>query len=93
MDKNYGSIDNLENEVNETKNIMIDNCNKIIERGDYLGDLEDKAELLNSNSLVFNTKSRQLKNSMWVKSNMCYFIGFIILILIIIIIVIENKKK
>ena len=92
MDKNYGSIENLENEVNETKNIMIDNCNKIIERDEYLSNLEDKAELLSSNSVVFNTKSRQLKNSMWVKSNMFYFIGFIILLLIIIIITVVKKK-
>jgi hypothetical protein len=92
MDNNI-QIGKLEEQVNETKEILKNNCNKVIERDERLGLLEDRAEALTMNSNIFQVKSKRLKNKMWIKSKLCYFISFFILILIIIIIVIENKKN
>lgn len=88
MDNN---IDNLESQINETKEILRDNCNKLIERDERLGLLEDKTETLKMDGNIFRSKSNKLKNKMWFKSKIPYFIIIFILLLVIIIIIIKNK--
>ena len=58
MDTNI-QIDKLEEQVSETKDILKNNCNKIIERDERLGLLQDKAESLAMNSDIFQVNSKR----------------------------------
>ena len=47
-------------QTNEVKNIMIDNIEKIILRGDKLDDLVEKTSKLTTTSKMFYKKAREL---------------------------------
>ena len=59
------NIDKLTKEVDETKHLLMKNCEKVIERGNTLDSIDDKAAALNLSSISFKKTSTQLKNKMW----------------------------
>ena len=79
------NIDKLTKEVDETKHLLMKNCEKVIERGNTLDSIEDKATALNLSSVSFKKTSTKFKNKMWWKERSCLFIvtGTITIILII----------
>ena len=86
------NIRNLESQIDETKEVLKNNCNRIVERDERLSLLEKRTETLSMDANTFRSKSNKLKNQMWLKSKIPYFIGFFIILLVIIIIILENKK-
>eukprot|EP01080_Neovahlkampfia_damariscottae_P007182 gene7182-11494_t len=70
----------IKNQVEETKDIMIENIEKVIERGEKLEILVEKSEDLSESAVVFNQTARNVKWLM-LRRNM-----YLIIILIIIII-------
>ena len=84
-------INQLEEQVDQTKQILRDNCEKIIQRDERLHLLEEQTQNLTIDSNIFKVKSNKLKNKMWVKSKIPYFICLFIFLVIVIIIIIRNR--
>jgi len=93
IDTNNNNIDKLTKEVDETKQLLMKNCEKVIERGNTLDSIDDKAAALNLSSVSFKKTSIQLKNKMWWQDKSCIFIVAGILVIIIIIIIASSTKK
>ena len=87
------NIDKLTKEVDETKHLLIKNCEKVIERGNTLDSIDNKAAALNLSSVSFKKTSTQLKNKMWWEEKSCIFIVVGIFLLIIINIIASSIKK
>ena len=69
----------IQGEIDETVRIMNMNVEKILERGEKLSDLEQRADGLSSNSVNFNRgveeiRSRQ-KKEMWMKGSIATLAG------------------
>jgi len=82
----------LNQEVDETKHLLMKNCEKIIERSNNLDELDYKAALLNLSSVNFKKNTKKLKNKMWYQKNCCIFISVAILIIVILILLLFKKK-
>ncbi|XP_031382084.1 vesicle-associated membrane protein 711-like isoform X2 [Punica granatum] len=78
-DPNADRLNRLKGEMSQVRTVMIDNIEKVLERGDRLALLVEKASTLQGNTLRFKRQSRRLKNTMW---------GALLLILAIIIYVV-----
>jgi len=90
---NENYIKQLNKEVDETKHLLIKNCDRIIERGDNIDDLDSKTDALNSSSLNFRYNTVRLRNNLWWKDKGCILVTIIIIVVIILIIALTNKKK
>jgi len=81
------AVEDLHSEVDEVKNIMIKNIDQILERGERLNELMDRAEILESSSREFHDTSRKVKRKMWWQNlKMKIIIGVVVSLLLIIII-------
>lgn len=52
-------------EVDEVRQLMLDNITKLLSRGDKLNSLVDQTDRLNTSSLMFLKKAKQIKRRMW----------------------------
>lgn len=52
-------------EVEEVRDLMLQNINKILARGDKINLLVDQTDRLTSSSLVFQKRTQQIKKKMW----------------------------
>uniref|UniRef100_A0A6C0IY54 V-SNARE coiled-coil homology domain-containing protein n=1 Tax=viral metagenome TaxID=1070528 RepID=A0A6C0IY54_9ZZZZ len=86
------NINDLSKQVDETKHLLMKNCDKIIERGNNIDELDHKAAALNLSSVQFKKNTKTLKNKMWCQKNYCIFIVFTLLIIVILILVIPKKN-
>ena len=75
--------------------IMRDNIGKVLDRGDKLGDLEDKSENLMEGAQAFRRGAKKLSWNTWCQSLRSYFIvgGIVALILTVVIAKAVLKKK
>lgn len=92
MEDTKTTIDNLNKELDETKYLLQQNTEKVIERGNTLDDLDHKTASLNLSAVNFRKKSRNFKNKIWWKDKTPYIIVIIIIIIILIIIIVSSKK-
>ena len=72
-------VKQMQGEIDETVRMMNLNVEKILERGEKLSDLEQRADGLSSNSVNFNRgveeiRSRQ-KKEMWMKGSIATLAG------------------
>eukprot|EP01083_Nonionella_stella_P086679 240942_1 len=73
----------VKEEINQVKNIMFENIDKVLERGDKIELLVDKTDRLDEHAFRFKKRSRRLKNAMWWKNlKMGLLLVFIVLIVI-----------
>ena len=93
MSSTNKSLENIHKQVDETKHLLMNNCNKIIERGEKIDTLDERAAVLNLSSVSFKKNTRKLKNKMWWQEKRCIFVAIIIIILLILIIVFTYKSK
>ncbi|RNA35065.1 vesicle-associated membrane 7-like [Brachionus plicatilis] len=56
---------NLQSQVNDVKDVMKTNIDKVLQRGDRLDDLVDKTTDLEANAVQFTTVSKKIKRKMW----------------------------
>ena len=89
---NENYLNQLNQEVTETKNLLLKNCDKIVDRENSINELDSRAAALNLSSITFKHNTNKLKNKMWWKEKRCIFGAIIILIIIIVIIVLSNKS-
>ncbi len=71
------------NKIEDVKNIMVDNIEKVLERGEKIELLVDKSEQLQQQAFKFHTSSKQLKNAMIWRRIQMYIAIFLILAIII----------
>lgn len=90
MKNNYttSKILDIQEEIDQTKDIVHRNIDLVIERGDKLDELQDKSDNLNVQSHLFRKSAKKLKCKMLVKNiKMIILLLFIILIIILLIII------
>ncbi|KAF5838848.1 R-SNARE protein, VAMP72-family [Dunaliella salina] len=58
-------ITQVQRKVNEVKDVMVENIEKVLERGERIELLVDKTDVLRNQAEVFQKKGRSLRNKMW----------------------------
>ncbi len=93
--KNYNTnnFTQLQGQVNDVKDVMTENIDKILKRGDKLEDLVDKTNDLESSAIQFNVTAKKVKRKMWWKNlKMMFILGMVILIILAVIITVLVLK-
>lgn len=81
-DPNADRINRLKGEMGQVRTVMIDNIDKVLERGDRLELLVDKTNTMQTNTLRFRKQTRRFRSSVWWR-NVKLTILLILLILVI----------
>lgn len=82
-DPNADTINRIKGEMNQVRNVMIENIDKVLERGDRLELLVDKTANIQNKAFRFRKQTRQFRNSMWWRN--CKLVsGLIFLVLIVV---------
>ncbi|KAI8011533.1 Vesicle-associated membrane protein 724 [Camellia lanceoleosa] len=76
----------VQDQVSQLKNIMQENITKVIERGENLNDLSDKAHDLRDSAEGFKKVSDQIKRKMWYQNMKTKLIVVVILLVLALII-------
>ena len=61
-------INRVQGEIDEVRSIMVENIERVLERGEKIELLVDKTENLNHQAFRFKKQSRALRNMMWWKN-------------------------
>lgn len=70
-------------EVGEVRLLMLDNINKIMNRGDKISSLVDQTDRLTSSSLVFQRKAQAIRRKMWFSNAKFIIVCVCMLILVL----------
>ncbi|KAI5951756.1 hypothetical protein KGF54_004831 [Candida jiufengensis] len=73
-------------EVGEVRQLMLENINKLLNRGDKINSLVDQTDRLNTSSSLFQKKAQQIKRRMWfhkAKFIVSIVVGILLIILYI----------
>ncbi|CAD7704069.1 unnamed protein product [Ostreobium quekettii] len=82
-DPNADAITRARGGIAEVKNIMIENIEKVLERGERIELLVDKTDHLSSEAFMFRKEAKRLKHKMWWKNvKLAALIVLIVLIVI-----------
>ncbi|CAH1428126.1 vesicle-associated membrane protein 711 [Lactuca sativa] len=81
-DPNADRINRLKGEMGQVRTVMLENIDKVLERGDRLDLLVDKTDTMQTNTLRFRKQTRRYRTSVWWK-NVKLTIALILLILVI----------
>ncbi|XP_022142359.1 vesicle-associated membrane protein 711 [Momordica charantia] len=82
-DPNADRINRLKGEMSQVRNVMIENIDKVLERGDRLELLVDKTANMQGNTMRFRKQARRFRNAVWWK-NVKLWVMLIILLLVIV---------
>merc|ERR1711933_528841 len=80
------SVDNiggLKSQIEDVKGVMVQNIEKVLERGEKIELLVDKTDRLNQQAFKFEASSRNLRRSMWWKKMRCYIFVSVMAFLVI----------
>ncbi|KAL3633592.1 hypothetical protein CASFOL_022354 [Castilleja foliolosa] len=64
-DPNADRMNRIKGEMSQVRTVMIENIDKVLERGDRLDLLVGKTSYMQANSFRFRKQSRRLRNTMW----------------------------
>ncbi|XP_059637890.1 vesicle-associated membrane protein 711-like isoform X2 [Cornus florida] len=81
-DPNADRINRLKGEMSQVRNVMIENIDKVLDRGDRLEILVDKTSGFQGNAFHFKKQSRRFRSTMWWR-NVKLTVILVILLLII----------
>jgi vesicle-associated membrane protein 7 len=73
------SFAQVNTKLDDVKNIMVQNIEMVLERGEKLELLVDKTDKLQSQAFKFEKSSKELKNAMWWRRVQMYLLIFFIL--------------
>ncbi|EFJ30194.1 hypothetical protein SELMODRAFT_170304 [Selaginella moellendorffii] len=62
------TINRVKGDLNEVRSVMVENIDKVLERGDRIELLVDKTSTMQDNSFRFKKQSRRLQQAMWMKN-------------------------
>jgi len=86
-DPNADRINRLKGEMSQVRNVMIENIDKVLDRGDRLELLVDKTATMQGNTFRFRKQARRFRSTVWWR-NVKLTIALIILLLVIIYVVV-----
>jgi vesicle-associated membrane protein 7 len=76
-------VDKVKAEMDDVKNVMVDNIEKVLKRGEKIELLVDKTDNLNQQSIRFKKHSTQLKQAMWWQNaKLMIFVGAVVVVVI-----------
>nr|GLL37882.1 vesicle-associated membrane protein 711-like [Ipomoea trifida] len=81
-DPNADRINRIKGEMSQVRNVMIENIDKVLERGDRLELLVDKTETMQGNTFRFRKQARQFRSTVWWR-NVKLIVAVIVLLLVI----------
>eukprot|EP00547_Thalassionema_nitzschioides_P003971 CAMPEP_0194203462 /NCGR_PEP_ID=MMETSP0156-20130528/3228_1 /TAXON_ID=33649 /ORGANISM="Thalassionema nitzschioides, Strain L26-B" /LENGTH=226 /DNA_ID=CAMNT_0038929215 /DNA_START=25 /DNA_END=705 /DNA_ORIENTATION=- len=82
-DLTVDNIGGVKAQIEEVKGVMVQNIEKVLERGEKIELLVDKTDRLNQQAFKFESSSRTLRRSLWWKKMRCYiFISAMAVIII-----------
>ena len=82
------NVKRLRDDVEEVKGQMVQNIDKVIERGERLDDLNERTENLNARAGEFQTVSTRLKRKLWWQNVKLWIILIIIVLVILAVIIV-----
>ena len=80
-------LDNVHGQLDEVKGIMIQNIEKVVDRGQRIEVLLEASDDLTNNADLFRMKSRKLASAMW-KRNIALICVLLVIIVIVIAVII-----
>ncbi|GFP83320.1 vesicle-associated membrane protein 713 [Phtheirospermum japonicum] len=80
-DPNADRMNRIKGEMSQVRTVMIENIDKVLERGDRLDLLVGKTSYMQANSFRFRKQSRRLRSTMW-WSNAKLTVALIFLLLV-----------
>ncbi|KNA09025.1 hypothetical protein SOVF_157460 [Spinacia oleracea] len=81
-DPNADRLNRLKGEMSQVRTVMIENIDKVLDRGERLDLLVDKSATLQGNTLRFRKQSRRLRSSVWWRNCRLMFTLIIVLLII-----------
>jgi vesicle-associated membrane protein 7 len=85
-DKKDEKIAKIQQNINQVKDVMIQNIDKVLERGERIELLVEKTEILDQHAFKFKRGATQLKRKMWWRNVKWWIILLLVLALVIYII-------
>lgn len=86
--KGDDKVSQINAQISEVKNVMIENIDKVLERGEKIELLVDKSDMLDQHAFKFKKHARDLKRAMWWKNAKLWLILIVVLTLIIYVILV-----
>jgi vesicle-associated membrane protein 7 len=85
----------IKGEVEQVKGIMVENIERVLERGEQIDLLVDKSENLDVNARLFKKSSTKLRSQMWWENQrwLMAIVAVIVAVIVIIIIAVVHKKN
>jgi DNA repair ATPase RecN len=84
--KSDQKVKDLQGQVNDVMNVMKENVNKIIDRGENLDRVEERALNLENSANHFRSSSKQVYKKYWWKNAKCnMIIGAVVLTVVVIV--------
>ena len=71
-DRSIDSLGAVKSQIDDVKSTMVENIEKILERGEKIELLVDKTENLQTSSFMFESSSRNLRRAMYWRQVRCY---------------------
>jgi len=87
------SLQTIQDDLEESKDLLKDNIEKITHRDQLIINIEEKSKDLSDSSHLFKAKSSKLKRHEWYRAYMCEIILVFVIVIIIIILLIVLFKK
>jgi vesicle-associated membrane protein 7 len=82
-DRAIDNIGQVKSQIDEVKDVMVENIEKVLERGEKIELLVDKTDRLNQQAFRFESSSRNLRRAMYWKKIKCYVIIGVISVLVV----------
>jgi vesicle-associated membrane protein 7 len=82
-DRGIDNIGAVKSQIDEVRDVMVQNIEKVLERGEKIELLVDKTDRLNQQAFRFESSSRALRKAMYWKKMRCYIIVSAISVLLI----------
>lgn len=82
-DPDADRLNRLKGEMSHVRNVMIDNIDKVLQRGDRLALLVEKTTTLQGNTLRFKRQARRFQNTLWWR-NVKLTVALVLIIMIVI---------
>jgi len=88
--------DKIQQQINDTTNVMRENINKVTERGERLDSLQDKTDNLAVSAQNFRRGANKVRKNMWwkdMKMRLIIGAGIGVIIIIIVVSIVKSTKK
>lgn len=85
-DPSADNITQVKRDLDDVKNVMVENIEKVLERGEKIELLVDKTDRLNQTAFKFEKTSKQLKTAMFWRQVRFYAIAFLVVAFVILVV-------